>query len=565
MNAEVFRRAWLLAAVAALLVVAGESHGGDRLYEIQAQAIAKGKSPVAHWGADPARYVSWSSHSNRLIPVYTFGTRNGHTGERLADYAGTHSAYRDRSRLLELYGDLPKQTLDPEAEYLDQTDIAALQRAAFENGKRNVILVVFDGMDWFTTWAAAIYKQGRVSYREGRGTGLIFQDYAADGTTEFGWMVTSPACAGARIDVDRQIVSRPVFPRGGYAAEWGGRYPWSLPRDAEYLIPSYSSEFAAEALKRGFPVHAYADSASSATSMSAGAKTYNGAINVTPDGAKLKTVAHWAQDQGKAVGVVTSVPISHATPAAAYAHNVSRGDYQDIARDLLGLPSASHPVKPLPGMDVVLGAGFGAEAPRDEKQGRNYAAGSRYLAASDLHTVDVRYGGRYQVAMRTPGHAGRDVLRAAADAAVAHRRRLLGFFGVPGGHLPYRTGNGDHQPAPDKGGRSEHYSHDDLRENPTLAEMTAAALEVLQQDPDGFWLMVEAGDVDWASHQNNLDSAIGAVLSGEEAVRVVFRWVEQHGGWERNTVIVTSDHGHLLFVDDPEALAAAGRADLHGQ
>lgn len=559
---RMLRRTWTLVAIAMLLQPAADVRGDDRLYEIQAQAVANGKSPVAHWGADPARYASWSSHSNRLIPVYTFGTRNGRTGERLADYSGTHSAYRDRNRLLDLYGEVPEETLNTEADWLDQTDIAALQRAAFDGGKRNVILVVFDGMDWFTTWAAAIYKRGRVSYRQGRGTGLIFQDYTADGTTEFGWMVTSPAYSAARVDVDRQVVLRPVLPRGGYCAEWGGCCPWALPRDPLYLIPSYSSEFAADALRRGFPVHAYADSASSATSMTAGAKTYNGAINVGPGGERLKTIAHWAQEQGKAVGIVTSVPISHATPAAAYAHNVSRSDYQDITRDLLGLPSASHPRKPLPGMDVVIGAGFGAEASRDEKQGRNYVPGNRYVAASDLHAADVRHGGRYEVAIRTPGHSGKDVLRAAVHAAVTHRRRLLGLFGVSSGHLPYRTGNGDHQPAPDRGGRSEHYSQDDLRENPTLAEMTEAALEVLQRDPDGFWLLVEAGDVDWASHQNNLDSAIGAVFSGAEAVEVVFRWVERHGGWERNTVIVTSDHGHLLFLDDPQALAAAGRADL---
>ncbi|RMG32281.1 MAG: alkaline phosphatase [Planctomycetota bacterium] len=537
------------------------THAGDRLYRIQQQAVEQGRSPIAHWGPDPAKYVGWSSHSNRLIPVYTFGTRNGHTGERLADYTGTHSAYRDRSRLEDLYGELPRQTLHADANYLDQTDIAALQRAAFENGKTNVILVVFDGMDWFSTWAAAIYKRGRVAYREGRGNGLVFQDYTADGTTEFGWMVTSPAFAGARVDVDRQAVLQPTPPRGGYAPRWGGYFPWSLPRDPDYLIPSHDAAFAADALRRGFPVHAYTDSASSATSMTSGAKTYNGAINIAPDGSKLKTIAHWAQQQGKAVGIVTSVPISHATPAAAYAHNVSRGDYQDISRDLLGLPSASHPHKPLPGVDVLIGAGFGAASAHDAKQGRNYQSGNRYLADADLRAADVRYGGHYEVALRTPGRSGREVLETAVHAAVKRHHRLLGFFGVASGHLPYRTGNGDFQPAPDKNGKSEHYSRKDLDENPTLADMTAAALEVLQHDPDGFWLMVEAGDVDWASHSNNLDSAIGAVLSGEAAVQVIFRWVERHGGWQRNTVIVTSDHGHLLFLDDPEALADAGRSD----
>ena len=56
---------------------------------------------------------------------------------------------------------------------------------------------------------------------------------------------------------------------------------------------------------------------------------------------------------------MTSVPISHATPAAAYSHNVSRSDYQDLSRDLLGLPSISHRELPLPGIDVLLSAGWG--------------------------------------------------------------------------------------------------------------------------------------------------------------------------------------------------------------
>jgi alkaline phosphatase len=79
---------------------------------------------------------------------------------------------------------------------------------------------------------------------------------------------------------------------------------------------------------------------------------------------------------------------------------------------------------------------------------------------------------------------------------------------------------------------------------------------VLSQNPQGFWLMVEAGDVDWANHDNNIDNSIGAVLSGDAAVKVVTDWVERHSNWNETVLIVTADHGHYLVVQKPELLAA---------
>ena len=84
--------------------------------------------------------------------------------------------------------------------------------------------------------------------------------------------------------------------------------------------------------------------------------------------------------------------------------------------------------------------------------------------------------------------------------------------------------------------------------------MATAALDVL--GPRGkFWLMVEAGDVDWASHANNIDTAIGAVQSGDAAFRAVIEWIERHDAWDDAAVIVTSDHGHLFVLTEPEVLA----------
>ncbi|HWB12719.1 MAG TPA: alkaline phosphatase [Pirellulales bacterium] len=473
-----------------------------------------------------------------MIPIYTFGFD-------LSAVSGANSVYRDEAKLLALYGQLPEATLNPEATYFDQTDVYRLQQLAVMAGKRRIILFVFDGMDWFSTWAAAIYRSGRVGYREGRGAGLGFQDYRGT-LTDFGYFVTSPHNDGTECDVDGQVLKNPGgLTAGGYDWQRAGETPWARAADIGYPI--------AKSLERK---QAYTDSASSATSMTSGIKTYNDAINVDIQGHQVLPIARQLQEQGFGVGIVTSVPISHATPAAAYANNVHRDDYQDLTRDLVGLPSIAHRETPPPGVDVLLGAGWGVTAEVDEAQGSNFVAGNRYVTADDLARIDRNNEGPYRVVERSPAVGGRRALaRAAADAA-AQGERLFGLFGVPSGHLPFRTANGDFQPTASVKAPAEQYTPADIAENPTLADMAEAALEVLETNDRGFWLMIEAGDVDWANHKNNLDDSIGAIQSGDEAFFAVTDWVERHGGWDDTAVFLTADHGHYFFLDKPERLLA---------
>ena len=260
------------------------------------------------------------------------------------------------------------------------------------------------------------------------------------------------------------------------------------------------------------------------------------------------------------MGVVTSVPVSHATPAAAYANNVSRKDYQDISRDLIGLPSSSHRNNPLPGVDVLIGGGWGEGTGSDRGQGDNFQKGNKYLHQDDLRRVSVDGDGQYIVAQRESGKSGNEELMSAAQRAADEDYRLLGFYGVKGGHLPFQTADGRFNPTFDAKG-TEKYSDADIYENPTLAQMTRAALVKLEQAIEGFWLMIEAGDVDWANHANNLDNSIGAVLSGEAAFDVVMDWIEENNAWSYTAVIVTSDHGHYLVLDDVKWIADAGNRD----
>src|SRR5258708_18660997 len=158
----------LRSAVLFLAVTSAAAAGADDFVrKVQTAAIAEGRSPLGHWGPDPANYSAWKTHTNRLIPVYTFGTRGGGRGIDLDDYAGANSAYRNAVSLERIYGRVPTNTLNPHADYMDQTDIAAIQRAGIAAGRKYVFLVSFDGMDWHRTCAAATFNRLEVAYLAG--------------------------------------------------------------------------------------------------------------------------------------------------------------------------------------------------------------------------------------------------------------------------------------------------------------------------------------------------------------------------------------------------------------
>lgn len=526
----------LLVLVVILLANHTAANGDDYIRQLQTDAVHKKSATWGHWGPNPKSYSSWTSHSNRLIPIYTFGVD-------LKQVSGANSVYRDEAKLRQLYGYVPTETVNPQADYFDQTDVYKVQEQAIKAGKRCVVLFIFDGMDWQSTWAAALYKSKKVAYHSGRGTGLHFQDYRG-APTDFGFFVTSPHNEGTNINVnDQKVKNAGGNIPGGYCARIAGSAPWDSPTDPQYLIG-----------KGAQITHAYVDSAAAATALTTGVKTYNDSINVDPYGRQVPPISQRLQQEGFSVGVVTSVPISHATPACGYANNVHRDDYQDLTRDMLGLASISHP-SPLPGLDVLLGGGWGEEKKTDGAQGMNFEPGNRYFAESDRRRVDSKNGGPYVIAERTAGANGAELLAAATKQAIADKKRLLGIFGVKGGHLPFATADGQYDPTISTTGPAEQYSSADKNENPSLEQLTTSALDVLASRSDKFWLLVEAGDVDWGNHANNIDNSIGSVISGDEAFHATTQWIEKHIGWEQAAVIVTADHGHYLFIDQPEVLA----------
>lgn len=562
------------ALLVAFLLLATPAIAQDRLRSMQTASIrTKGQKVDRpyHFGSQGpgSIYSNSTGHSNRMIPAYTFGRKID-----LKSVSGENSVYRDESRLTKLYGTLPPHTLNPKAEYFDQSDFYKVQKDAVDRGVKYLFVVWFDGFDWDTTRAAAIARTGQV-YDEGKGSGLIFQDYDADGTAQFGFFVTSPTHDQSTRNPDTQTVAIDLAKSlpGGYDPRFGGPAPWT-PGEFTAKVPAYlqgekaSQAARDEAAKLGGLVHAVTDSAPSAAEFASGVKSFNDGINVAEDGHFIETLFQQLQrDRGWKVGTVTSVPFDHASPAAMYAHNVERDDYQDLAREMLGLESIVQKDGKgprLPGLDVVMGAGYG-QAIADvnlKGQGANAAKDQNlFIADADLKAIDVKNGGKYVVATTELEVNGAESLTKAAEAAARDGKRLFGFYGTNFPHLPYQTADGNYDPTAGIRGTRESYSKDDLTENPKLVDMTRAALTVLSAEKGKpFALFVEAGDVDFALHDNNLDNAIGAVYSGDEAIRAIIAWIEKNSNWGESAMIVTADHGHYLVVDDPKAIAGAAKA-----
>ena len=306
--------------------------------------------------------------------------------------------------------------------YADQSDLYWVQKEAVARGAKHLFIVWFDGLDWPTTQAAAIVKTGKV-YTEGKGSGLVFQDYDAGGTAQYGFVVTSPTHDQNRPDVNTQTIVIPATSvGGGYDARIAGPNPWTLgplgPKAPGYFKGQSANERdRAGVLAVGGVLHAYTDSSQSAAEMISGIKSYNNGVNITDDGRIVTTLFHELQDQGWKVGTVTSVPFDHVSPAAMYAQDVYRDDYQDLAREMLGLPGILQQARqaPLrPGLDVVMGTGFGVITnPKSlAAQGKNGVLGSLFITDADLAAIDIKNGGKYVVTHTEPGASGGQALTA---------------------------------------------------------------------------------------------------------------------------------------------------------
>lgn len=262
----------------------------------------------------------------------------------------------------------------------------------------------------------------------------------------------------------------------------------------------------------------YTDSAAAATALATGHKTYNNAINWSNTDQKLKNIGEYAVESGLALGVVTSVEWSHATPAGFLGHNRSRNDYAALGKEIVDAGLAT----------VIMGTGH----PYFDKTGR---------AVAEPADEDFKYvGGRETWDRLTKGETAYKLIETKADfQALADGSLELGDKGKVLGTAQNIATLQFNRDGVGMGGKLDNV--------PELTTMAKGALNTLAKNDKGFFLMVEGGAVDWAAHANNLPRLIEEQVDFNETVEAVSDWVEANSSWDDTLVIVTTDHGNGLL------------------
>jgi alkaline phosphatase len=225
------------------------------------------------------------------------------------------------------------------------------------------------------------------------------------------------------------------------------------------------------------------DSAAGGTALACGVKTYNGAIGVNSDTIRVKTILEEAEENGLATGLVSTSAITHATPASFIAHQKSRSMYEAIAADFLKTD-----------IDVFIGGGYKHFTEREDKINLvEELEENGYLVLRDIEQIKKVKKGKL-AGLTTPEHNGR----------LDERGNLL----------------------------------------PIAAK---TAINILKNDADGFFLMVEGSQIDWGSHQNNTVYVVEDMLDFDKTIGKALKFAAKD---KETLVIVTADHetGGLAVV-----------------
>ncbi|XP_063225041.1 alkaline phosphatase 4-like [Bacillus rossius redtenbacheri] len=330
---------------------------------------------------------------------------------------------------------------------------------------RNVVLFVGDGMGMTTVTAARIFK-GQQRGRPGEETTLSFERFPVVGLAK-------------TYNVDRQVPD---------------------------------SAATATALFSGVKVNYY--------TLGLDATATRDRCDARADAARrLDTLASWAQEAGRHVGLVTTTRLTHATPAALYAHANSRdwecdgavpADQRSCAKDV-----ARQLVEELPGRNLRVVLGGGARQLGDSEAGDDAVDGCRRRDGRNLAEEWLRLGGGRRRLVRTAQEL--------ETLDVSRADYLLGVFAPD--HLPYGA---ERSP-----------------QHPSLVNMTAAAIAVLERHAPGFVLVVEAGRIDHAHHDNFARLALQEAVELDQAVAAALELTDP----DETLVVVTADHSHAFTVN----------------
>lgn len=275
------------------------------------------------------------------------------------------------------------------------------------------------------------------------------------------------------------------------------------------------------------------DSAPTMTAMVTGVKTEDGILSVDQDvvrgdyrtvaGNELKTILEQAEERGLATGIVTTARLTHATPAATYAHSPERNwesdaelpadakaaGFPDIARQLIEFPYGN-------GLEVALGGGRRYFLPNTAADPE--AAGKKG-GRKDGRDLTKEWTTRYPDSAYIWNQAQFDAI----DPATT--RHLLGLFNYS--HMEY-----------------EHDRANDVAGEPSLAQMTEKAIDLLARNRKGYFLMVEAGRIDHGHHAGNAHRALTDTIALSNAVKAALSKVDLSD----TLVVISADHSHTMTI-----------------
>lgn len=223
------------------------------------------------------------------------------------------------------------------------------------------------------------------------------------------------------------------------------------------------------------------DSAAAGTALATGVKTYNSSIGLNAQGKSCHSIAARAKAAGHKVGVLTSVSIDHATPAAFYAHQPRRSMYYEIAMDMLQA-----------GFDFYGGSGF----LKRQNEIINHLTSEGYTVTRGLKEFQTLQPGMEKVVM---------------------------------------------MPTEGSPSKSLSYAIDRKEGNLTLAQLVESAVDFLGKNTSkGFFLMAEGGKIDWACHANDAGTLMREVQDLDAAIAVAYKFYQQHP--QETLIVVTADH-----------------------
>lgn len=221
--------------------------------------------------------------------------------------------------------------------------------------------------------------------------------------------------------------------------------------------------------------HFTTDSGAGGTALACGVKTKNGMIGMNPDSVAVESILELAEKNKLATGIVVACAVTHATPASFIAHQINRNMYEEIAADFLKTD-----------IDVFIGGGRKSFENRlDGRNLTNELKANQYKIAYTLDEVKAVKSGK-----------------------------LAGLL------------YDDQNPGMPQRGKM-------------LPESTLAALEILDNNKKGFFLLIEGSQIDWACHDNNADQAVREMLDFDETIGKVLDFAKKDGN---TLVVITADH-----------------------